>query len=105
MTSGAHLSNRQTCYNGATFPCDGDLLTPPITQMEIVSNYNDGLQDTVQNSYDAYGMLTSSSHGQWGGSTLQSQSFVYNSLEEVTSSTTYDGSGNLVAQTINGYDG
>jgi hypothetical protein len=56
-----------------------------------VTSYNNGVQDSVQNSYDSSGMLTGSIQGQWGGGTLQTQSFVYNALEEVTQATIYEG--------------
>jgi RHS repeat-associated protein len=101
---GPQLLGTFTCYNGVQPDCTGGVVTPPFTQSTVVRSYNGGAQDSVVNTYDASGMLTASTRGWWGQTPMQAQSFSYNSLEEVTQATTSDGTGNLVAQTIYGYD-
>jgi RHS repeat-associated protein len=101
---GPNLLDKYTCYNGAQPDCSGAVVTPPFTQTLAVTSYNNGVQDSVQNSYDSSGMLTATLKGQWGGSTLQTQSFLYNASEQVTKAKTFDGSTNLVAETDYGYD-
>ncbi len=101
---GAALLDRYTCYNGVQPDCYGALVTPPFTQTTIVTNGNNAAQDVVNNQYDSFGMLTSSTKGAWLGVTLLTQSWVYNGLEEPTSFSTYDASNNLLSQATYGYD-
>jgi RHS repeat-associated protein len=104
VTGGPLLLAVYTCYNGATPPCDGAAMTPPISQTNSLTSYNGGFQLSAVNTYDSVGGLTSSTQGPNGGSALVVQSTIYNSLEEPKSVTTKDGSGNVIALTTYGYD-
>jgi RHS repeat-associated protein len=100
---GTPLMEQLTCYNGTQSPCDGAAVTLPIAQTASLSNYNGGVQLGTNNVYDASGMLTSSTQTS-GGVTLESTTNTYNGLEEITSSTTMDGSGVASAYSYYGYD-
>jgi RHS repeat-associated protein len=99
--SGTPLQDRITQYNGQTTPIQ---LTAAITQTDTLEQFNGGSQSHLINVYDSSGMLSSSALKQ-GDSIIQSTTIVYNGFEELTSSTTSDGSGNLIASTSAGYDG
>ena len=90
--SGTPLLEQLTCYNGTASPCDGSSLTLPITGTVTLSSYNGGSQLGVLNSYDVSGMLTSSRQMN-GNSLLKSVTNTYNSLGEITASTTADSTG------------
>jgi RHS repeat-associated protein len=78
-------------------------MTLPITQTASLSSYNGGSQLEVNNSYDTSGMLTSSKQTD-GNTILESTTNIYNGSEEVTSTATQDGSGNVIASVTYGYD-
>jgi RHS repeat-associated protein len=102
---GTPLLDQSTCYNGATSSCDGAAISATqITQNATLTSYNGGSSKLgVNNVYDASGMLTSST--QMSGSTvLESIHNSYNTLEELTASTTTDSSGNTVASSTFNYD-
>jgi RHS repeat-associated protein len=101
--SGSVLLNQYTCYNGVQPPCNGPAITMPISKTIALTSYNNGTQLGTTNLYDASGMLTSSTLTS-GGSILEKTTNVYNLLEEVTTSTTTDPSGNNVASSTYGYD-
>lgn len=100
---GTPLFDQATCYNGASSPCDGVLISPPIAQTNVVSSYNGSSPLTVATIYDSSGMPTSVQ--QLSGSTvLETVSSTYNSLEEPLTITTYDGSGTPATYSYYGYD-
>ena len=99
-TSGALLEDRVTQYNGQTTPAQ---LTAAITQTSVFDSFNGGSQLEVDNVYDASGTLTSSTQRS-GSTVLESVHNSYNTLEELTASTTTDSSGNTVASSTYGYD-
>ena len=102
-TSGTQLMERFTCYNGATASCDGQAVTPPMTEADITTSFNGGTQDLVKNGYDTSSNLLSSAH--YSGSTLlQTIKNAYNSLSELTSTTQSDGSNTTYASSSFGYD-
>jgi RHS repeat-associated protein len=101
---GAALLDKYTCYNGVPPGCDGAVVTPPFSQTTIVTNYNNGAQDSVVNTYDASGMQIGSVKSWWGSSAQLTQSFSYTPQEQISMSETWDGSNNLIAQTSYGYD-
>jgi RHS repeat-associated protein len=101
---GTPLMEQLTCYNGVQPNCDGVAVTVPFTQTTTVASYN-GLDPlTTNNTYNAYGMLTSSTQ-QNGTTALASTTNTYNSLEEVLTSTTRDGVGSVVSEIGYAYDG
>jgi len=109
--SGTPLFERLTCYNGASTPCDGaalmgqidGLVLTQIAAATVTENYNGGSQAVTKNSYDRFGNLTSSS--QYNGSTLLGTTAnTYNSLSEITASTTTDSSNNVISAATYGYD-
>ncbi len=102
-TGGTLLLDRYTCYNKATANCDGQAVTPPMTEADVTTSFNGGTQDLVKNGYDTSGNLLSSAH--YSGSTLlQTTQNSYNSLSELTSTTQRDGSNNAYTYSYFGYD-
>jgi RHS repeat-associated protein len=99
---GAPLMEQFTCYNGVQPSCDGSLIALPINETRTVTSYNGGTQVGVNNTYDPLGMLTSSQY--YTSATLQTTTNSYNTLEELMSSTTTDGSGNVLTSSTYGYD-
>jgi RHS repeat-associated protein len=100
---GSLLKDQYTCYNGVQPNCDGVATSLPFTQTTTVTSYNSGTQLAVANTYDAYGMLTSSNQAGSAG-LLTSTTNTYNSFEEVLTSSTTDGSGIVVSASSYGYD-
>lgn len=103
-TSGSLLLERFTCYNGATENCDGQVVTPPFTQIGVTTSYNGGTQDFSKTTYDSLGNVLTS--GEYNGSTLLEQaSYSYNANSEPLQATITDGSGNPVSSVTYIYDG
>lgn len=103
-TSGSLLLERFTCYNGATENCDGQVVTPPFTQIGVTTSYNGGTQDFSKTTYDSLGNVLTS--GEYNGSTLLEQAtYTYNGYSEPLTATVADGSGNTISSAIYAYDG
>ena len=102
--SGTALFDQTTCYNFAVSPCNGSLISLPISETMTFASNNGGSQLGTQNVYDALGGLTSSTQNSGSTPTLQITTNSYNSLEELLKTTTTDGSGNVVASASYGYD-
>jgi RHS repeat-associated protein len=100
---GTPLFEQFSCYNNAQVPCDGSSIALPVAQTTTLASYNGGSQAGVYNTYDSYGMLTSSTQKS-GSSVLQATTNTYNALEEVLTSTTTDVYGAVVASSSYGYD-
>ncbi len=102
-TSGTLLQEVITCYNGSSGSCDGQAITPPITEADTTTSYNGGSQAILKNSYDTSGNLVNTAA--YSGTTLLEQTATtYNGNSEVLTSQTTDGSGNSVALATYGYD-
>lgn len=99
---GSPLMERFTCYNGAVANCDGQVVTPPLTEVDLTTSYNGGSQDISRNTYDHSGNVTNVA--KYNGSTLLEQmAYTYNLNSEPLKATITDGSG-LVSSTTYGYD-
>jgi RHS repeat-associated protein len=101
--SGTPLQEQFTCYNSTSASCDGTAIVPPIAQITTTNRYNGDQALTVQNTYDAAGMLTGSTSAV-NGSALMSTTNTYNTLEEVTSTTQRDSSGTAFKYSYYNYD-
>lgn len=89
-----------TTYNGQQSPTSA---IGPITERDVSTTYNGIAQVTVANSYDVYGNLTGVVSKN-GTSILQSQSYSYNSLNELTTFNNSDGANNTIDSGVYGYD-
>ena len=102
-TNGTLLQEVVTCFNGSSGSCDGQAITPPITEADTATSYNGGSQAVLKSSYDTFGNLLNSAA--YSGTTLLEQTATtYNGNSEVLSSKMTDGSGNTLALTTYGYD-
>jgi RHS repeat-associated protein len=101
--SGTPLYERFTCYNGASTPCDGAALTAQITATTVTEDNNGGSQAVTSNSYDMFGDLLSTQLSS-SGSLIYKTTNTYNTLSELTASTTTDSSNNVISAATYGYD-
>jgi len=103
-TNAANLLDQYTCYNG-TIPCSGTAITLPITSVQNVISHNNGAQYQTQDSYDGpSGLLLTHSDYDYGNALLQTASYSYNSLGEVTQAVVKDGNNNQISKATYGYD-
>jgi RHS repeat-associated protein len=100
---GTELFDQTTCYDGVQSSCDGAGIGLPISETVVLAAYAGGSQLGTFNVYDASGMPTSSVLRN-GNTVLQITNTVYNLLEEVTSVTVQNGSGNLASSMSYNYD-
>jgi RHS repeat-associated protein len=111
-TSGTLLLTTNTCYNGATSPCNGTAITLPITQRAVITTLPNNLQSKHINSYNTYGMPTETDDYDYGsgapGALLRKITITYASLGNITAFpqtvTTYNGGGTQIALTTFNYD-
>lgn len=101
---GSLLLERFTCYNGSATSCDGVAITPPLTEVDTTESYNGGSQAITKNTLSTNGALIAQSSKFSGATLLQKTTYTYNSLGEVLTQTTTDGSGNQVTSATFGYD-
>ena len=102
IAGGALLFQRYTCYTAATTPCDGQSVTPPLTEADSTISYNSGSQSLTKNVYDEYGDLIQSA--QYNGSTLLEKTNTTYFYGVSSASATTDGSGNFVSGASYGYN-
>jgi RHS repeat-associated protein len=117
------LQTTNTCYNGAASPCTSTAITTPISQRSVSTQLGGTLNliDLHTQSFDSYGNVTeqddydydASPHGGLLSKTLYtyySSGNVHGLPATVTicspsgSSSSCNGSGTPVSQTVNGYD-
>ncbi|MBS1798186.1 MAG: hypothetical protein JSS95_00005, partial [Acidobacteria bacterium] len=99
------LLDRQTCYNNAATPCDGQAITLPITATKIISSQNGGSSSQTQDTYDGpSGLLITHKDLDYGSALLQTTTYSYVTPGRVSSVWVQDGAGHTVSQVTYGYD-
>jgi RHS repeat-associated protein len=109
-TSDPQLLSRQVCYNAEAQPCTTEAFTVPFTQIDTYDTFNGTEERGATYKYNSNQMQTDKYTYDFGassrGALLEHEVWTYGgSLTGlVTEDQTYDGSGNLVAQSTYSYD-
>ena len=121
-SSGTLLKTVNTCYNGATSPCNSTAVTLPITQKSTYIQWPTGLESEVITKYDeetlgstnySYGLVTENDEYAYGSGapgalvrkTLTTYAALTNNIvNRPATVTVQDGSANVKAQTTYTYD-
>lgn len=109
---GTLLLTTNTCYNGATSPCNGTAITLPITNRTVITTLPNNLQSKHTDLLNTYGVPTEIDDYDYGsgapGALLRKTTITYASLGNITALrqtvTVYNGAGTQVAQTKYNYD-
>jgi len=113
--SSALLTTLYTCYNGSSSPCNSATITTPITQVSSTTQWpgTNALEAKTVTTYNTYGLVTEKDEYGYGagapGSLGRKTVLAYanlgnNIVNEPSSVTIYDGSGNIKGQTTYTYD-